>query len=224
MIEISETPGPADKSRYHHGDLREALIRAAEAELTESGIESFSLRSVAKRAGVSHAAPAHHFRDAGGLLTALAAEGYRRFLAVQLAREAEAPDDPRSRVVASGMGYIDFARSSPALFRLMFSSYRPDFEADELLRASRDAYLNLAGHIRRLTGRDPLTDPVAAADLAAVWAGAHGLADLLVSGRLKPVAELPEAGREAVLRAILGRAVPGSVQSQAGPTNANIAP
>ena len=61
--------------QYHHGDLRAALLRAAEAELNEAGIEAFSLRRVAKRAGVSHAAPAHHFRDVRGLLTALSAEG-----------------------------------------------------------------------------------------------------------------------------------------------------
>ena len=63
-------------------------LAAAEAELAETGIERFSLRSVAKRAGVSHAAPAHHFGDTGGLLTALAAEGFTRFLATQRAREA----------------------------------------------------------------------------------------------------------------------------------------
>src|SRR5262252_290185 len=60
---------------YHHGNLRAALLEAAEAELEAQGIEAFSLRGVAKRAGVSHAAPAHHFGDANGLLTGLAAEG-----------------------------------------------------------------------------------------------------------------------------------------------------
>jgi AcrR family transcriptional regulator len=207
MMDTAKAPDPG-KPRYHHGDLRGALIRAAEAELTESGIEAFSLRSVAKRAGVSHAAPAHHFGDAKGLLTALAAEGYRRFLAMQKAREALAPEDARERFIASGLGYIDFALSSPALFRLMFSSDRPDFTVDELVVPARDAYLNLAGHIWGLTGRDARTDPVAAADLAANWAMAHGLADLLASGRLKPVADLPEAGRDRVLRAIIGRVVP----------------
>ena len=62
-----------DDRKYHHGDLRAALLAAAEAELAERGVEAFSLRQVAKRAGVSHAAPAHHFGDAQGLLTALAA-------------------------------------------------------------------------------------------------------------------------------------------------------
>ena len=88
-------PEPRRAARpYHHGALRAALLAAAEAELAETGIERFSLRSVAKRAGVSHAAPAHHFGDTGGLLTALAAEGFTRFLATQHAREAAAPQVP----------------------------------------------------------------------------------------------------------------------------------
>src|SRR5215470_19725877 len=117
---------------YHHGNLRAALLDAAEAELDAQGIEGFSLRGVAKRAGVSHAAPAHHFRDVNGLLTGLAAEGYKRFVAAQEARQKTAPADGMSQLVASGMGYIDFALARPALFRLMFSSDRPDHEAPEL--------------------------------------------------------------------------------------------
>ena len=69
---------------YHHGDLRKALLVAAEAELVEKGLEGFTLRCCAKRAGVSHAAPAHHFKDANALLTALATEGYERFLRQKL--------------------------------------------------------------------------------------------------------------------------------------------
>ncbi|NRB03591.1 MAG: TetR family transcriptional regulator, partial [Rhodobacteraceae bacterium] len=65
---------------YHHGDLRAALIEAGLQELEATGTEAFSLRKVARRAGVSHAAPAHHFGDVTGLLTALAAEGFRRFV------------------------------------------------------------------------------------------------------------------------------------------------
>ena len=87
--------------RYHHGDLRAALLEAGEAELAEHGVEGFSLRGVAKRAGVSHAAPAHHFRDANGLLTALAAEGFRRFVAKQRAAPGRRRPD---RAVAAGGG------------------------------------------------------------------------------------------------------------------------
>src|SRR4029450_13468313 len=137
-------PSRAPRRRgYHHGDLRVVLLEAGEAELAERGIEGFSLRGVAKRAGVSHAAPAHHFRDANGLLTALAAEGFRRFVDKQRLRQQAADKDALSQLVAAGMGYIDFAMAHPALFRLMFSSDRPDHEAGELQGAARAAYTQL---------------------------------------------------------------------------------
>ncbi|MGL5012504.1 MAG: TetR/AcrR family transcriptional regulator, partial [Paracoccaceae bacterium] len=117
---------------YHHGDLRAALLAAAEAELADHGIEAFSLRQVAKRAGVSHAAPAHHFGDANGLLTALAAEGFRQFAAAQAAREAQADKAPRAQMIAAGLGYVDFAMARPALFRLMHASDRPAYDTPEL--------------------------------------------------------------------------------------------
>ena len=128
---------PEEKPRYHHGALHDALLGAAEAELAETGLEAFSLRRVAKRAGVSHAAPAHHFGDAGGLLTALAAEGFRQFTATMTAQEALAAPDPRARMIAAGLGYIGFAAQRPALFRLIFSSDRPDGAAPELRCAAR---------------------------------------------------------------------------------------
>ncbi len=192
---------PDDDRPYHHGDLRAALLAAAEAELAERGIEGFSLRAVAKRAGVSHAAPAHHFGDTPGLLTALAAEGFRRFLATQHAREALAPPDARSQIVAAGLGYIDFARARPALFRLMFGSRRPDFGQHDLTAAARAAYEHLETQTAAAGGQS-------VQDVAAAWAVAHGLADLMAAGRLKPMQDLPEAERDAAFAAIIARALP----------------
>lgn len=186
--------------KYHHGDLRAALLAAAEAELAERGVEGFSLRSVAKRAGVSHAAPAHHFTDAGGLLTALAAEGFRRFLDTQGAREAQAAPDPRAQLVAAGLGYIDFALARPALFRLMFGSDRPAFADPALCAASDAAYGHLQAQVAAAGGGP--------ADVAAVWAQAHGLADLLMSGRLKPLSDLAPSARDGALAALLARSFP----------------
>ena len=81
-------PKQGKRSTYHHGDLRAALLRAGEEQLARSGVAGFSLREVASRVGVSHAAPAHHFGDAQGLLAALAAEGFRRFLAAMRHRQS----------------------------------------------------------------------------------------------------------------------------------------
>lgn len=187
---------------YHHGDLRAALLAAAEAELTERGIEAFSLRSVAKRAGVSHAAPAHHFGDSEGLLTALAAEGFRQFLAAQAAREADAAPDPAAQLVAAGLGYIDFALQRPALFRLLWGSARPNFAEPDLGRASQASYQHLVDQVAAAGGRT-------VADESAVWAMAHGLADLLSAGRMKSVGSFAPQDRDRVLADMLRRVLPG---------------
>ncbi len=187
--------------RYHHGDLRAALLRAAEEELAERGIEGFSLRGVARRVGVSHAAPAHHFADTDALLTALAAEGFQRFLATQRGRQAGAPADPRAQLIAAGQGYVAFAAAHPALFRLMFASRRADFDDPALAAAAGAAYDHLVAGVAAATG-GPGAPP---ADVMAVWAMAHGIADLANSGRLSLVA--PDAGGEAMVTEALGRAL-----------------
>jgi len=193
----TETPRPS----YHHGDLRSALLAAAEEELTERGVEGFSLRQVAKRAGVSHAAPAHHFGDTGGLLTALAADGFHRFLAAQARREGQAAADPLAQLVAAGLGYIDFAMDRPALFRLLFGSDRPDFTDPALDAASTAAYVHLRDQVQAAGGTE--------IDAAGVWAMAHGLADLLANGRLKLILALPDDARETLLVDLLRRSLPG---------------
>jgi AcrR family transcriptional regulator len=184
---------------YHHGDLRAALLAAAEAELAEKGVEGFSLRSVAKRAGVSHAAPAHHFGDAGGLLTALAAEGFRRFQATLDARE-EGAGDPHEKAIRAGLGYLDFAMSRPALFRLIFSSAKPDYASEELIAAAGVAYDHLVGLVQALGGGE--------ADVIALWAASHGIADLATGHKLRTLQGKSPAEREALIRAVLARSLP----------------
>jgi AcrR family transcriptional regulator len=186
---------------YHHGDLRDALLRAGEAELSERGIEGFSLRGVARRAGVSHAAPAHHFQDAGGLLTALATEGFRRLLNRQLLRQKKAPADPISQLVASGLGYIDFALNSPALFRLVFSSGRPEHSSTELSQTANAAFDQLEQDVTRLfAARGGIP---ARTDVLEVWAFTHGLADLLNGGRMKFICDMRKTERDATVSAML---------------------
>lgn len=188
-----------DERPYHHGDLRAALLAAAEAELAARGIEGFSLRSVAKRAGVSHAAPAHHFGDVGGLLTALAAEGFRRFQAT-LDDEEIGATDPRDRAVRAGLGYMRFAVERPALFRLIFSSAKPDFLDPDLGTAAETAYRHLESLITTLGG--------GFSDVIALWAMSHGLADLCSGQRMRSVNALPGPEREALLRALFERTLP----------------
>ncbi len=190
---------------YHHGDLRQALLTAAEVELGETGIEGFSLRKVAQRAGVSHAAPAHHFRNTRSLLTALAAVGYRRFVEAQQARQREAAPDAESQLAAAGLGYIDFAKRETALFRLIFGSNQLDFDDPVLAEASRTAFDHLVSGVEAITGTFPLVDPEAMIDVSATWAIAHGLADLSSSGRLPMLDALPRERRDQVMAGIIQR-------------------
>jgi AcrR family transcriptional regulator len=185
---------------YHHGALREALLAAAETELAERGVEGFSLRSVAKRAGVSHAAPAHHFGDVRGLLTALAAEGFRQFRNAQGRREGEAAPDPRSQMLAAGLGYVDFALTRPALFRLVFSSAVPDHSDPVLGAAGAEAYDHLSAQVAAVGGGP--------ADVALIWAATHGIADLIGSGRMKVISGLDGAERDRAITAALARCLP----------------
>jgi AcrR family transcriptional regulator len=194
---------------YHHGDLRKALLVAAEAELAEKGVEGFTLRGCAKRAGVSHAAPAHHFKDAGALLTALAAEGFARFIAAMRKRQATATD-AGGRLVAAGLGYVDFALANPALFGLMFSSRRPDFSDPALSTAGRNSFRVLTDAVQECTGADPFADKGAMLDVAAAWSVVHGLAELLLSGQLPLLAadgDDPDPIYAGIIRRVMPRTV-----------------
>jgi AcrR family transcriptional regulator len=211
---MNDEPDPpakaADASRYHHGNLKETLLEAAEAELATSGIERLSLRAIAKRAGVSHAAPAHHFGDVNGMLTALAARGFEMFIATQQARQKDAAPDPHSQLTAAGLGYIDFALANPALFRLMFSSKRPEYDNPVLKTGAKSAFDMLIEGVSGVRGKASKPDSEAAimTDVASTWAMVHGLADLLTSGRLKYLLGLEPDERETMLIEIIRRAIP----------------
>src|SRR5215469_7176026 len=113
-------PVRASKARpYHLGDLKEKLIVATEALILERGVDGFSLREVARRAGVSPAAPSHHFGDARGLLAEVAYLGFRDFADALQAADAKGKD-PQARLYQQGLAYVGFALRHPARFTLMF--------------------------------------------------------------------------------------------------------
>jgi AcrR family transcriptional regulator len=182
---------------YHHGDLRAALLGAAEAILERDGIQALTLRAAARAAGVSHAAPAHHFGDLTGLLSELAATGYARFRDALLAGMDAAGPAPAARLHAMGQGYVRFARDHPNLFLLMFRGERLDAGRPALRDAMNAAYGALAeaaAAARPATaasGDAPAPDRLA--DATAAWAIAHGLAMLLIDGRLRGVADDTDA-------------------------------
>lgn len=200
-------PGSSERGaqKYHHGALREALLTAGEQELRERGIEGFSLRSVAKRAGVSHAAPAHHFRDANGLLTALATIGFQRFVERQVGSRSGIGGDPKAIMAASGLAYVGFAEEHAALFKLMFSSDRLDWSDPELGKAAGAAYDDLKTLAATVVGNGDGSEDAEAVGILTVWGMAHGLATLMTSGQLLPVGTRPAAEREALIASVFAR-------------------
>ncbi|WP_375566025.1 TetR/AcrR family transcriptional regulator [Oceaniradius stylonematis] len=174
----------AATKRYHHGELREALLAAAEMELSEKGEDGFSLRSTAKRAGVSHAAPAHHFRDVTALLLGLAQRGFERLTATMKEEQAEAGDDPEALYVAAGVGYIRFAAENPALFQLMFGGRSHHGVPTEFAKAADASFSVLVNAVARLRGADALKAEEGWRDVAAAWMMLHGYAHLAIGGKL----------------------------------------
>jgi len=176
---------------YHHGDLRRAVIAAALDVIAAEGPAAVSLRDLARRAGVSHAAPAHHFKDRVGLLTAIAAEGFG-LLATALDDAGDLRD--------AGVRYVRFAREHPAHFQVMF--------APELLRAN-DLELTTArtlagGRLRAAVSAVPAEGRGPDARLAgiAAWSLAHGFATLLISHNLD--GQVGEQDPDEVFHALTG--------------------
>lgn len=191
--------------RYHHGDLREALVAATDAILTESGLEGFSLREAARRAGVSPAAPAHHFTDSAGLLCEVAARGFEQLKAFMLESEAGATD-PRARVHGQGLGYLRFALANPGRFRLMFNQSRLGATTDRLRGASHAAHVELKRAVGDYLGDDPASARVATAS-AGYWSLVHGFAHLTLEGKLGLAGADPEQAL-ALLGEVLRRQIP----------------
>lgn len=165
---------------YHHGDLRAALLSAA-IDMLEAG-EAFSIRAVARRAGVSAAAPYRHFADREQLESAVAVEGFKDLRADLGAGLAEAPDDAPAADVIAGLGvaYVMFALRRPALFRLMFGNECDDADSERVL-ASQGLHELLGRIIAQYFPGAPVDDLS-----KAMWSVAHGLAFLHLDGKFRP--------------------------------------
>lgn len=179
---------------YHHGRLPQALLKATAKLVAEEGVGALSLREVARRAGVSHGAPAHHFRDKAGLLTALATQGFELFTAAQIAARDAAGDDPLRRFGATGHAYVTFAVEHRAHFEIMFRPELLRTDDPALVAASDAAYAVLRGVVAdaQRAGFMPQVDPEIVEVIA--WSQAHGLAMLWLTGNLRSNARYPDFG------------------------------
>src|SRR5262245_17233100 len=186
-------PKPTTKTTYHHGDLKEALIAAGETVLNERGLQGFTLRECARRAGVSHAAPKHHFGDVRGLLTEIAARGFTRLTKRLRMKLRAAGDDLDAQFVATAEAYLGFAEAYPEHFRIMFRSDLVNVHAPSLIVAAQQTFKELTNVIHRQHG-EPDVD-VELVDLSSMstrvindiligWCYVHGLSHLKVEGQL----------------------------------------
>jgi AcrR family transcriptional regulator len=176
---------------YHHGDLREALIRAGRAILEKDGIDALTLRACARKAGVSHAAPQHHFAGINDLLADIAATGFEDFVR-SLDKAATRAPSPVERLKAMGHGYVAFARERPAVYQLMFGVAAP-LSSERLRAAKVAAWEQLANLVSEAAGPDDTE-----AKAMQVWSAVHGFAMLAISQRLPPMVSVPQALKRVV--------------------------
>lgn len=187
------TDAPPAQKPYHHGALPRALLAAAETVLRNDGISGLSLRSIAREAGVSHTAPQHHFGDTAGVLSELAASGHLRLTETMLKHaDGLRPGPQRRRAIARG--YVSFAVANPDLFRLMSRGEMLDNTRASLVEARRMSALALADvtsdadQASEGTSTSVKLDAARAVAMTAAWAYVHGLATLLIDGRLNGIA------------------------------------
>jgi len=206
---------------YHHGDLHEALLQAAERVLERDGIAGLTLRAVAREAGVSHAAPTHHFGDLTGLLSELAAIGFRMFNTAMIAARAS-ETHPLMKAMANAKAYVAYAQAHPGMYSLMFRNERLDMTRPSLHEAASASFQGLANSVGAGRQEAGLQEPLSgealealsldqAAAIARNWSLVHGFTMLLLDGRLKdilhrlPAGTTPDQLLEAMMRAAVGR-------------------
>jgi AcrR family transcriptional regulator len=174
------------KAAYHHGDLRHALIEASKAIIERDGVEALSLREAARHAGVSPAAPYHHFGSKAGLLGAIAGSGFTGLTAAMHTALAslDDPEDPVERLMALGRAYVDFALGRPTEFRLMFrpslvspADLPDDCDPSESFTLMLDAVGRVAPLLPEgLRSREALS--------VLAWSMVHGVSELVLEGPL----------------------------------------
>lgn len=205
--------GPRDgRASYHHGDLREALIRSALDLIAARGPAALAFAEIARAAGVSPAAPYRHFRDRNALIAEIARRGFERFAAALEAGWNAGRPDPIRAMEACGRAYLGFARREPAWYAAMFSPGFPLEEDPALLLASERAFGVLRRAAELACGDHPGRPPPLMVALH-VWSMAHGIASLFVGGpdgtRRKlpmPPEQLLEAGLLIYLQSLSPRA------------------
>ncbi len=186
---------------YHHGDLRRALILAAERVLEREGPQALSLRAVAREAGVSPAAPYHHFKDKSDLMLAIAGAGFEALS--DAIREAVA-SDTQDKMTTIGVAYVKFARANPALYRVMYDSSRNEDAMPHAAHEKDDSGMKLVEEALIRAGVDPRDELGLKMSCIAAWCSAHGIAEMVGFAQFKPMIEAM-GGEEQFIEALISR-------------------
>jgi AcrR family transcriptional regulator len=163
--------------RYHHGNLKEVLVRAAFRLVAKSGLDRFTLREVARKAGVSHNAPYRHFRSKDDLVAALAAEAFRQ-LNTTLRTAIASASGPTEKLRESALAYLHFALENPSRVQVMFHGSFDRMKYTDYISAYEEILEVVGGLVRACGWEDTETAT------ALVWASVHGIVELGLSGRL----------------------------------------
>lgn len=192
----------ADARPYHHGDLRRALILAAERILEREGPQALSLRAVAREAGVSPAAPYHHFKDKSDLLMAIAGAGFE---ALGESIKAAVEADQAQKMTTIGCAYVKFARENPALYRVMYDCSR-DADAMPGKEDADDGHngLKLVEQAMIRAGVDPNDEIGLKLACITAWCAAHGVAEMVGFAQFKPMIEAL-GGEDQFVEALIAR-------------------
>jgi AcrR family transcriptional regulator len=201
MPELRKVPKKATRKAtrsaatpYHHGALHEALLQAAERVLEREGLSGLTLRAVAREAGVSHAAPTHHFGDLTGLVSELAAIGFRQF---NTAMAAASTSSSKERAVARAKAYVGYAQAHPGMYGLMFRTERLDMSRPSLHEAANVAFAELAGAVGAKRHEHIEAEALSLDQAAAIvraWSLVHGFTMLLLDERLSDILRRIPAG------------------------------
>lgn len=177
-------PASAKHDGYHHGALREALIRASLELIEEGGVQALSLRAAARRAGVSPGAPYHHFPNRAALMAAIAMDGFEMLRQETVAATADDPD-PMHRLRAAGKAYVRFATSHPAHFRVMFRPELADpHEFTDLEQKSHPTFENLVQAVVDCQKAGAIPEGDTQGYVLLCWSVVHGLSSLVIDGPL----------------------------------------
>lgn len=175
------------KQGYHHGDLRNALVSEGLKLLEQAGHSDFTLRDLARRVGVSAAALYAHFADKSALLAAIATAGFAR-LSAAIEAATRNDSDLTAQFLHMGSAYVRFGTDNPALYKLMFASEELPAKRGqypELQAAAESAFGLLTDMLGRMQRRELLRAGDPEADALTVWAHVHGLASLIITGRIE---------------------------------------